>query len=246
MVLRWQPSRPVIPWSLLDTATMPGGGDLRLMRRGAEFSIMLGTTELMNSRLSGSEQALATLSCARIRGRPAPTLLIGGLGMGFTLRAALAELGPDARISVAELVPAVTAWARGPMADLFGDSLTDRRVSIHETDVGSLIRSAATAYDAILLDVDNGPEGLTRQANDGLYDMAGLGAARKALRPGGVLAVWSSAPDKTFSKRLRMTGFSVDEVGVRANGARGGARHVIWIARSPGADPARRAQGPAR
>ena len=126
----------MIPWSLLDTAQVPGGGELRLKQRGAEFSIMLGQNELMNSRLSGSEEALATIACGRIRDRKAPRILIGGLGMGFTLRAALAALGPDARIVVAELVPAVVAWARGPMAEVFGDSLTDPRVSIREADVG--------------------------------------------------------------------------------------------------------------
>ncbi|AZG77205.1 spermidine synthase [Methylocystis rosea] len=221
----------MIPWTLLDTAPIPGGeGELRLKRRGAEFSIMLGDIELMNSRLSGSEEALATLSCERIQARPQPRLLIGGLGMGFTLRAALTVLGAKARIVVAELVPAVVAWARGPMAEVFGASLTDPRVSIEEGDVGRLIRSGRATYDAILLDVDNGPEGLTREANDGLYDIEGLRAARKALRHNGVLAVWSSGPDRNFTSRLRKAGFRVDEVKVRANGGRGGARHVIWIA----------------
>jgi spermidine synthase len=221
----------MIPWSVLDVTTIPGeGGELRLKKRGSEFSIMLGNNELMNSRLSGSEEALAELSCRRIRDRREAHVLIGGLGMGFTLRAALAELGSDARITVAELVPAVVAWARGPMAEVFGDSLADPRVSIHEGDVGRLLRSGRSTYDAILLDVDNGPEGLTRKANDGLYDLPGLSAARTALTPGGVLAVWSSGPDRSFTQRLRRTGFRVEEVGARANGKRGGARHVIWIA----------------
>jgi spermidine synthase len=225
----------VIPWSLLDTAEVPdGGGELRLKQRGAEFSIMLGSIELMNSRLSGSEKALAAMSCQRIRDRQEAHILIGGLGMGFTLRAALAELGADARISVAELVPGVIRWARGPMADIFGESLIDPRVSIHEADVGRQIRSGRSTYDAILLDVDNGPEGLTRKANDCLYNMEGLSAARTALRPGGVLAVWSSGPDRNFALRLRKTGFAVEEVGVRANGSRG-PRHVLWIATSDGA-----------
>ena len=220
----------MIPWSLLDTAKVPGGGELRLKQRGAEFAIMLGTDELMNSRLSGSEQALATIACERIRDRKAPRVLIGGLGMGFTLRAALATLRMDARIVVAELVPAVVVWARGPMAEVFGDSLTDPRVNIREADVGDLIRSGASAYDAILLDVDNGPEGLTRKTNDALYDLKGLGAARAALRPGGILAVWSSGQNPKFTWRLRKAGFEVEEVSARANGSRGGARHVIWIA----------------
>ncbi|HEY9213539.1 MAG TPA: spermidine synthase [Ancylobacter sp.] len=226
----------MIPWKLLDIAKVPDGGiDLRLMQRGAEFSIMTGATELMNSRLSGSEQALATLVCERLRDRPRAKMLIGGLGMGFTLRAALGELGPEAEIVVAELVPAVVAWARGPMAEIFGTSLTDPRVAISEGDVGALIRSAKTDYDAILLDVDNGPDGLTREANDSLYDIRGLSAAGRALRPGGILAVWSSGPDPSFTQRLRKAGFSVEEVRVRANGKRGGARHIIWLATSPGA-----------
>jgi spermidine synthase len=217
----------VIPWLRLDTAMVPGSGEeLRLMRRGAEFAIMLGRTELMNSRRSGSEKALATMSCAKLRDRQRAHLLIGGLGMGFTLRAALAELGAGARITVAELVPSVVAWARGPLAEIFGDSLIDPRVDIREGDVGGLIKSARSAYDAILLDVDNGPEGLTSSANDALYDLKGLSAARTALRPGGVLAVWSSGTDKSFTQRLRKSGFRVEELNLRANGA----RHVIWIA----------------
>lgn len=221
----------MIPWILLDTAQVPGGGELRLMKRGTEFSIKLGQNELMNSRLSGSEQALATLAWRRIQPRKKPRMLIGGLGMGFTLRAALAVLEPDAKIVVSELVPEVVAWARGPMADLFADSLTDPRVSIVEKDVSQLIRSERAAYDAILLDVDNGPEGLTREANDALYDLKGLTATRIALRPGGVLAVWSSGPSPPFTQRLCKAGFEVDEVPIRATGARSGARHMIWMAK---------------
>jgi spermidine synthase len=221
----------VIPWSLIDTAQVPGGaGELRLMRRGAEFSIMLGQNQLMNSRLSGSEQALATIACDRIKSLERPHLLIGGLGMGFTLRAALAVIGTGAQVVVAELIPAVLTWARGPMAEIFGDSLTDPRVSVREADVADLIRSSRSTFDAILLDVDNGPEALARDANNALYGVKGLRAAHAALRPGGVLAVWSSGPDLKFTERLRDAGFEVDEFKVRANGTRGGARHVVWIA----------------
>ena len=220
----------MIPWSLLDTAPVPGGGELRLMRRGAEFSIKIDQNELMNSRLSATEQALATIGCDAIRTRKRPRVLIGGLGMGFTLRASLVVLGSDAEIIVAELVPAVVAWARGPMAEVFDNSLSDPRVSIRETDVGKLINAGPSAYDAILLDVDNGPDGLTREANDGLYNLEGLRAAHTALRPGGVLAVWSSAPDRNFGQRLRKTGFDVTEFPLRAKGPRGGARHFIWTA----------------
>jgi spermidine synthase len=221
----------MIPWVQIDKVTVPGAKvELRLMRRGADFSMMLGTNELMNSRLSGSEEALATLTCRRIEALKSPHLLIGGLGMGFTLRAALAVLGPKARIMVAELVPAVIAWARGPMAELFGDSLDDPRTSIREADVIDVIRAHPSAFDAILLDVDNGPEGLIRKANDALYDLNGLKAIHRALRPGGVLAVWSSGPNPAFTKRLRTAGFEVNEVAVRATAKRSGARHLIWFA----------------
>jgi spermidine synthase len=221
----------MIPWQQIDTARVPGAEvELRLMRRGAEFSMMLGQNELMNSRLIGSEQALATLACKRIEAVKRPHLLIGGLGMGFTLRAALAMLGSEARIVVAELVPAVIAWARGPMAEIFGDSLVDPRASIRSADVVEVIQSHISAFDAILLDVDNGPEGLIRKANDALYDSKGLKAIRRALRPGGVLAVWSSGPDAAFSRRLRTAGFDVNEVAVRATARSAGARHVIWFA----------------
>lgn len=224
----------LIPWNLLGTAQIPGGGELRLLRRGTEFSIKLGQNELMNSRLSGSEEALATLVCERLQGSKKPRLLIGGLGMGFTLRAALSKLAADAHVIVAELVPEVVAWARGPMAEVFGDCLNDPRVSIHEKDVGLLIRAERSAYDAILLDVDNGPEGLSREANDALYNTSGLAMAHAALRPGGVLAVWSSGPDPRFTQRLMKAGFDVDEKKTRASRKGGGARHVIWIATRPG------------
>lgn len=228
----------MIPWEKIDTTRIPGTKDeLRLMRRGKEFSIMLGTNELMNSRLSGSEVALATLAAQRIEGVAKPRVLIGGLGMGFTLRAALGALGGKAQIVVAELVPAVVAWARGPMAELFGDSLDDPRVDLREVDVAEVIEGHPQTFDAILLDVDNGPEGLTRKANDALYDVAGLKTAHTALRPGGVLAVWSSGPHPKFSKRLQQAGFAVNEVAVRATGKGGGARHVIWIAMNESTRP---------
>lgn len=221
----------MIRWIHLDTAQIPGGGELRLMQRGTEFSIMSGSIELMNNRLSGSEQALAALSCARIRGRPRPRMLIGGLGMGFTLRAALADLPADAEVVVAELLPAVVAWARGPMAHIFDGSLEDPRVVVREADVAEVIGAAPrAAYDAILLDVDNGPGGLNREANDRIYAAEGLIAAREALRPGGVLAVWSAAPDSAFVEGLRRSGYAVEEKRVRASTTGRGARHVIWLA----------------
>jgi spermidine synthase len=224
----------MIPWLQIDTTRVPGADvELRLMRRGAEFSMMLGQNELMNSRLSGSEEALATLACRRIDGVKRPHLLIGGLGMGFTLRAALAVLDAQARITVAELVPAVIAWARGPMADIFGDSLTDPRADIRAADVVKVIKASTSAFDAILLDVDNGPEALIRKANDALYDLKGLQSIRRSLRPGGILAVWSSGPNTAFSKRLGAADFEVNEVGLRATTMRSGAHHVIWFATKP-------------
>lgn len=222
----------MIPWLHLDTATMPGGGgDLKLMQRGQEFSIMAGSIELMNSRLSGSEEALASLCAGRVGGRKRARVLVGGLGMGFTLRAALRDFAADAEIVVAELVPEVVAWARGPVRAVHGDSLDEARVTVHIGDVAGAI--AQGRWDAILLDVDNGPEGLTRRANDDLYGEAGLAAARRALTSGGVLAVWSSAPHRAFSQRIRRSGLAVEEVTVRANKGRSGARHVIWLGTAP-------------
>jgi spermidine synthase len=227
------------PWTQLDAAPLPGGGTLKLMRRGeAEFSITLGHNELMNSRLKGSEEALARLAIARIGQKARPRLLIGGLGMGFTLRAALAALPAEAEIVVAELIPSVIAWARGPLAPIFAGSLDDPRLSLHEADVSTLIRVGRGSYDAILLDVDNGPDGLMVAANDRLYDLTGLGHAKAALRTGGVLAVWSAGPDRTFTQRLRQAGFQAEEMTVRAHAGGGGAKHVIWLATAAGMDSA--------
>ena len=224
----------MLPWTVLDTAALPdGSGTLRLKQRGSEFSIMLGSNELMNSRLSGSEEALARLVCERLAPRPRPSLLIGGLGMGFTLRAALAALPGEATVEVAELIPAVAAWAKGPMAPVFAGCLDDPRVTLTVDDVMAVIAAGTARYDGILLDVDNGPEGLTVAANDRLYGAAGLGIAKASLRPGGVLAVWSSGPDHGFTRRLRAAGFATEEVTVRASRTGRGARHVIWLATRP-------------
>ncbi|MBA3940355.1 MAG: spermidine synthase [Sphingopyxis sp.] len=220
------------PRELLGTAAVPGGEELRLFRRGGDFTIALGGNELMNSRMSGSEEALAEMSCDRLRGRAAPHLLIGGYGMGFTLRAALARLGPDAQVTVAELVPEIVEWARGPMAALTAGGLDDRRVELRITDVSGVIGGAVEAFDAILLDVDNGPDGLTREGNDRIYSMPGLERARRALRPGGVLAIWSAAPDARFTRRLKDAGFAVEEVPVRARRGGKGAHHLIWFAQA--------------
>jgi spermidine synthase len=199
------------------------------MRRGHEFSIKLGVAELMTSRVFASEAALATVAAEKLKGRPKARVLIGGLGMGFTLRAALSAFGAEARIVVAELIPAVVRWARGPLAELFGGCLDDPRVELIEADVAKLIRAAKPRYDAILLDVDNGPEGMTQSANDDLYSLRGLAAARAALSPGGVLAVWSQGPDRAFAHRFEKAGFWVEDKRVRAGGVHGGSRHVIWL-----------------
>jgi spermidine synthase len=224
----------MIPWILLDTAAVPGDGGetLRLWRRGDEFSIRLGVAELMNSRLRGSEEALATIPCARLAARAKPRILIGGLGMGFTFRAALGAVG-EAEVIVAELSPAVIAWAHGPMAQLFGDSLADPRGKIREGDVRSMMRSECDGFDASLLDVDNGPEAMTRASNESLYGARGLSEARAALKPGGILAVWSSGPDEAFPRRFRKAGFDVEETRMRANGKTKGARHVLWFGTKP-------------
>jgi spermidine synthase len=218
------------PRTLIDTAQVPGGEELRLFRRGDDYMIVLDRNELMNSRMSGSEEALATMTCARLEHVAAPRLLIGGYGMGFTLRAALAVLGQDAKLTVVELVPKIIAWARGPMEALMAGCLDDRRVRLIEGDVAAEIAAGRGAYDAILLDVDNGPDGLTSAANEGLYSPAGLAMAKAALRPNGILAVWSAAPDEAFARRLAKAGFAVDEVAVRARSNGKGPRHVIWFA----------------
>lgn len=216
------------PRELIDTTDVPGAPPLRLVRHGGDFMIMLERNELMSTRMSGSEAALGTMACERLSGRRAPRVLIGGYGMGFTLRAVLAALGSAARVTVAELVPAVLDWARGPMAALTAGCLDDPRVEVVVGDVARSIEAAK--YDAILLDVDNGPDGLTRQANDALYTLAGLTKARAALTPGGVLAVWSAGSDPAFTRRLGQAGFVVDEVRTRARANGKGPTHVVWFA----------------
>ena len=210
---------------------MPGGGDvLRLFRRDRDFMIVLNGNELMNSRMSGSEEALALLTCERLRHSAAPHLLIGGYGMGFTLRSALEVLPERAAVTVVELVPEIIAWARGPMAQLEAGCLDDPRVELVEGDVAALIVQARDRYDAILLDVDNGPDGLTRLANNRLYSNAGLALAKGALKQGGILAIWSAAPDAAFTRRLKDVGFAVEQVDVRARSNNKGPRHTIWLA----------------
>lgn len=217
------------PWIHLDTAQIPDGGELRLMQRGQDYSIMSGRIELMNSRLYGSEVALFKLAWAKVSKLKAPRVLIGGLGMGFTLRAALADLPTDATIVVAELVPEVIAWASGHLAPLYGDSLADPRARIVLGDVADRLAEARPPYDLILMDVDNGPDGLNRDDNDSLYSRAGLANLKRATRPGGVVAVWSAGADPAFARRFGHAGFQVDEHRVGASPSGKGPRHVIWV-----------------
>ena len=217
----------------IGTAHVPDGVEMRLMQRGDEFTILLARNELMSTRASASEEALATMTFARLGQRPAQQWLIGGYGMGFTLRAALGVLGADASVTVAEIVPEIIQWARGPMQSVTAGCLDDARVVLVQDDVAMLIDAARDGYDAILLDVDNGPDGLTRRVNDSLYEGDGLRAAFTALRHGGVLAIWSAETDAAFTGRLRETGFDVDEVVVREVADDEGAHHVIWFARKP-------------
>jgi spermidine synthase len=222
----------MVPRELIDVAPVPGGEELRLYRRGGDFMVVLDRNELMSSRMSGSEEALATMTLDRLGARRAGArVLIGGYGMGFTLRAALRVLGPGSRVTVAELVPQIVDWARGPMAALTGGCLDDARVALAIGDVGAVMARARGEYDAILLDVDNGPDGLTRLGNDRLYAPAGLAAAKAALAPGGILAVWSAAPDRAFTRRLGEAGLAGDEVQVAARSNGKGPRHTIWFAR---------------
>lgn len=219
------------PWVHLATAIAPQGDRLRLSRRGQEFSIRLeGGNELMNSRLGGSEEALATLSFEKLSACKAPRVLIGGLGMGFTLRAAQAVAPAAAKLIVAEIVPELIGWASEHMQPVFGECLSDPRVAVKNGDVVAMIQAAKASYDAIMLDVDNGPDGLTRAGNDALYGLSGLATARRALRPGGVLAIWSAHPDAAFTKRLAQAKFSATAHSVRASRAKRGSRHTVWIA----------------
>ncbi|MDX8397449.1 MAG: hypothetical protein R8K49_03920 [Mariprofundaceae bacterium] len=218
-------------WELLDRSEVPGEArDLYLYRREDEFSIRSGHFELMNSRMHGSEDSLAELGCKKLTQQADAKVLIGGLGMGFTLGAALSRLHSDAEVVMAELVGAVIKWNQQALSELAGKPLQDPRVRLFEGDVGLKIRGGKACFDAILLDVDNGPEGLTRKENNALYSPAGLKAAFKALRAKGVLAVWSTSPEPRFTKRLQQAGFKVEEHRVAARGKRGGAKHTVWLA----------------
>jgi spermidine synthase len=221
----------MIQRELLGTAQVPGGAELRLFRHDRDFMIVLGGNELMSSRQNGSEIALAKETLARLGNPRSPTVLIGGYGMGFTLRAAQEATGPEAELVVCELVPEIIQWARGPMADLAAGCLDDPRVRLMMGDVAILIDGGRNEYDAILLDVDNGPDGLVRDGNNGLYRNSGLRAAMHALKPGGILAIWSAYADPAFTTRLKKAGFEVEDITVRARTNGKGPRHTIWFAR---------------
>ncbi|MDX8405849.1 MAG: hypothetical protein R8K50_06830 [Mariprofundus sp.] len=217
------------PYKLIDTAT-DHGGTLRLYQRGEEFSIRVDKAgELMNSRLHHSEDVLADLACAHITGRANTQILVGGLGLGYTLAAALKHAGSASSVMVAELMPAVIRWNREYLGLLADHPLLDARVKVLEQDVGKVMRAHHNSYDAIMLDVDNGPDAFTRDDNSSLYSMSGLKQAYDALRKGGVITVWSAAPDPAFTTRMTKTGFKVDQQRVRAHLSRRGSQHTIWI-----------------
>lgn len=218
------------PWgTLIDTAVIPGGGHLHLVRHDEDYEILFGDEQLMGSWAFLSEEALATIVLDRL-GRTADRILIGGLGMGFTLAAARSALPHTSAIVVSELVPQVLAWARGPLAHIVGNSLTDPRVSIELRDVHDIIVEQPGGFDVILLDVDNGPDGLIHVANERLYSNWGLRAAHAALRPGGILAVWSAYRDPAFAERLDTAGFDVEEMEIASGGDIDDPPHVIWLA----------------
>ena len=218
-------------WNLLGEAPIPGTGkSLSLYQGKDDFFIKLsGGHDLMNTRKHGSEDALGSLPCKRLQQPGAARVLIGGLGMGFTLAAALEVVGSRAEVTVAELIPEVVDWNRGPLGECSGRPLDDPRTHIHVGDVAKLLRAKRGCFDVIALDVDNGPEGLTISANDWIYSSSGIATAQDALRPSGILAYWSAGPDQAFHDRLRRCGFLVEEIVVYAHGKKG-ARHIIWLA----------------
>ena len=232
-VLAPKDDRAAIPVELVDTALLPDGGELLLWRRGDDYSIRFGEDELMGNQVRHSEEALATLVCERLSQGDA-RILIGGLGMGFTLGAALSSLSPAAEVVVAELVPEIVKWARGPLAHLFQDHLLDARLSLEMADVHDVIVRQEAAFDAILLDVDNGPDGMIHLPNERLYCDWGLRSARDALRAGGILAIWSAYTDDHFVDRLEKAGFDVEEVSIPALAGEEHVIHTIWLASKGG------------
>ena len=217
------------PQSTIGRATTPDGKEIVLSERDGAYSIRVNGLELMSSRAHGSEEALARLVLDRVS-HPAPTVLVGGLGMGFTLRAVLDRVSPKSRVVVAEIFPAVVGWNRTELSHLARSPLDDSRVIVEECDVGNLVSANPRSYDAILLDVDNGPAAFTVARNERLYGPAGLAAIRRSLRPRGVLGVWSADPDRPFAKRLKNTKFAVTIETVSARDRAKGPKHTIFIA----------------
>ena len=218
-------------WELLGRTSTPDGTEITLMRQDTELLILAGGKPLMSSRMHGSEEAAAALACKHLTNAPEPAVLVGGLGMGFTLRATLDLLPPGATIVVSELLAGVVEWNRGPLGPLAGHPLKDRRVVVDVGDVGSTLASSRARFDAVILDVDNGPDAFTSSQNAGLYSDRGLAAVRTALRRDGVLAVWSAWEDRKFEQRLRYNGFSVAVERPRARLKKGGPRHTIFLGR---------------
>jgi spermidine synthase len=221
----------VKPFELLGETLSPDGSVMKLVRRDDEYIILADGAILMSSRMHGSEEALATLGCQRARAIGRPNVLIGGLGMGFTLRATLDLLPSGASVVVAELVPAVIEWNHGPLGPLAGHPLNDPRVRVETSDVGVILRSRPSQFDAVLLDVDNGPDAFTASNNAGLYTNRGIAAACAALKMDGMLAVWAAQEDRKFEQRLRQGGFDVQVQRVRGRLKKGGPRHVIFLCR---------------
>jgi spermidine synthase len=220
----------VKPFELLGQTVSPDGTAIKLIRRGDEYIILVDGTILMSSRMHGSEDALATLACQKVRKREQPSVLIGGLGMGFTLRATLDLLPQNARVVVAELVTAVVEWNRGPLGPLTAHPLRDKRVRVVTGDVFDTLNSSRLdQFDAVLLDVDNGPTAFTASTNAGLYDNRGIAAAHAALKAEGVLAVWAAKDDRKFEQRLRDGRFHVQVHRLRGRLKKGGPRHTIFL-----------------
>jgi len=220
------------PRKLLGSAQTPDkAGELQLSQRGDDFFISYNGKELMNSRMHGSEDLLAEFACKPIAGRPGARVLVGGLGLGYTLAATLAIVKKDAAVVVAELVPAVVHWNRSMCGHLAGHPLKDPRVQVQEQDVCILLKKEQEGFNAIMLDVDNSPDSMTQKSNDWLYTKNGLAKIYQSLRPKGILTVWSAAPDALFSRRLQKAGFAVQEKTVSARGSGKGGLHTIWIAR---------------
>jgi spermidine synthase len=218
------------PTRLLDRSVAPDGTPLTLHEHDGTLSIRAGGVELMSTRQHHSEERLAELACADLHGRTAAAVLIGGLGLGFTLRATLRQVAADATVMVAELVPAVIAWNRNPAFGLAADVIDDPRIEIIAGDVADVLARSRGRFDGIMLDVDNGARGLTSAANDGLYGPTGLGVARAALRPHGRLAVWSAGADPRFVARMEEAGFAVEVVKARTHPT-GGSWNSIFVGR---------------